>query len=121
MKRNSIRKASSFKLQAARAKFDLFLQDIPSCSVAQKHPPCLEVAFILWQDIESSSQAVFDVCYLRDDSAFRQGLNYDHRYFGFHSTDNLMTYHEFLPGVVSAYLLGDFNNFDRSKHSLIVD
>jgi hypothetical protein len=47
MKRNSIRKASSFKLQAARVKFDLFLQDVPSCSVAQKHPSCLEVVFIL--------------------------------------------------------------------------
>lgn len=38
MKRNSLKKASTFKLQAARARFHNYLSEVDSCPVVQRHP-----------------------------------------------------------------------------------
>jgi len=122
MKRNSIKKASTFKLQAARNKFNSYLEDIDSCPVARKFPSHIEVIPFLWQNIRTSSEALFDICYnFRDDSPFIRGLNYDNRYFGFHSSDNRMTYHDYIAGAKEVYLLGDFNDFNKNQHRLEED
>ena len=43
MRRNSIGKASTFKLYAARVKFQEYLENIEQCPVAQKFPSMLDV------------------------------------------------------------------------------
>jgi hypothetical protein len=48
MKRNSIKKASSFKLQAARVKFSGYLEDIEQSVVAKRFPHLLEVTFFFY-------------------------------------------------------------------------
>ncbi len=48
MKRNSIRKASNFKLQAERSRFNTFLANIDNNIVACKYPDILEVILNLF-------------------------------------------------------------------------
>ena len=43
MRRNSTKKASTFKLQAARAKYQNYLKDIDTCTVAKRFPTMLDV------------------------------------------------------------------------------
>lgn len=74
------------------------------------------------QDIRSSSEAAFEMCYsFREDSPFLRALNYDNRYYGFSSVDNVMTYRDYLGPVQQAFLFGDFNGFDRGRHALAED
>jgi hypothetical protein len=62
------------------------------------------------------------MCYtFREDSPFVHALNYDCRYYGFHSSDNRMTYKDYLGPVKEAYLYGDFNGFDKTRHRLVED
>jgi len=44
MRRVSTKKASTFKLQAARAKYQNFLEDIETCKVVKKFPTMLDVS-----------------------------------------------------------------------------
>lgn len=69
------------------------------------------------QEIRKSSEAVFEMCYgVREDSPFLLGLNYDCRYSGFRSHDNMMVYRDYLGKAKQAFLYGDFNGFDKNKH-----
>ena len=122
MKRNSIRKASTFKMQIVRSRFQNFLENIENCSVARRWPCQLDVHTVLWKNIRSSSEKVFEMCYaFNDDSPFVRALNYDNRFYGFQSMDNRMTFRDYLGPVKEAYLYGDFNDFDRSAHRLEMD
>lgn len=47
MKRHSIRKASNFKLQAARSRFQGYLDEVENSAVARKWPAHLEVPITL--------------------------------------------------------------------------
>lgn len=47
MRRGSIGKASTFKLYAARAKYQAFLENIEKCTVAQKYPSLIDVSLLL--------------------------------------------------------------------------
>lgn len=100
MKRNSIRKASTFKMQIVRSRFQTFLENIENCSVARRWPCQLDVNTVLWQNIRSSSEKVFEMCYaFNDDSPFVRALNYDNRFYGFQSMDNRMTFRDYLGPV----------------------
>jgi hypothetical protein len=62
------------------------------------------------------------MCYtFREDSPFQRGLNYDSRFTGFHSSDNLMTFRDYLGQAKEAFLYGDFNSFNKSLHRLEED
>ena len=41
-----------------------------------------------------------------------------HRYFGFHRTETGWVFREWLPGADAAWLMGDFNDWDRYDHPL---
>lgn len=49
MKRHSIRKASNFKLQAARSRFQGYLDEVENSAVARKWPSHLEVPITLFR------------------------------------------------------------------------
>ncbi len=43
MRRASTKKASTFKLQAARTKYQNYLEDIDTCTVAKRFPTMIDV------------------------------------------------------------------------------
>ena len=62
------------------------------------------------------------MCYgVREGSPFLLGLNYDCRYSGFRSHDNITVYRDYLGRAKKAFLFGDFNGFDKNKHELTAD
>jgi hypothetical protein len=56
-----------------------------------------------------------------EESPFIRGLNYDDKYIGFSFIDSIATYREYLPNISGAYLMGEFNNFNKDSHKLMAD
>lgn len=74
------------------------------------------------QEIRRSSEAAFEMCFgVRESSPFLRGLNYDCRYSGFRSIDNMAVYRDYLGRAKQAFLYGDFNGFDQQSHQLAPD
>lgn len=55
MFRTNMRKASTFKLQAARSKFQKYLDSIETCPVARKCPSYFDVRLSSIKNIRESS------------------------------------------------------------------
>lgn len=70
--------------------------------------------------LQETSQVVYNYCYsFREDSPFTKGLNYYCKEVGFSNSENMATYKEWLPSVSKAYLMGDFNDFNKTSHELL--